>query len=313
MDPTFVRGLREAKALLDEGVFSQGDYESEKVRLLKQREEREAAAQRMEESDVPGTEPCLQGSTLESAAQVPMADQRNKVEVDCSTQLGHVLAGMTGLFRDRLLCDVTVVVGATEFKAHACVLAAVSGYFRGLLVGASPIQKAATKIPLTFEHVTAAAFAAVLDCIYTGKMVVEEESIVAVVHISIKLELLAVRSACIGHLVSRIKHSNMDQMLALGQELACTELVDAAKAAIRKRSGYGSPNGDDKEEDDQVVQLVVRFLSFLLSLTFLVERRTAVLNIFPILQGRCKSSSKCTAYFKLPLGTGMLFCIIIFA
>ena len=88
-----------------------------------------------------------------------------------------------------------------------------------------------------------------------------------VVHISNKLELLAVRSACIGHLVSRVQESNMEQMLALGQELACTELVDAAKAAIRKRSGYGSPNGDDKEEDDQVAQPVVRFLSFLLSLT----------------------------------------------
>ena len=263
MDPTFVRGLREAKALLDEGVLSQGDYESEKVRLHKQREEREAAAQWMEEPEVQ--------DTLESAAQVPMADQRNKVEVDCSTQLGHVLAGMAGLFRDRLLCDVTVVAGATEFKAHACVLAAVSGYFRGLLVGASQIQKAATKIPLTFEHVTAAAFAAVLDCIYTGKMVVEEDSIVAVVHISNKLGLLAIRSACIGHLVSRVQDSNMEQMLALGQELACTELVDAAKAAIRKRSGYGSPNGDDKggkpitkcpwtkEEDDQVAHLVDQF------------------------------------------------------
>jgi hypothetical protein len=109
-----------------------------------------------------------------------MAAPRNKVEVDCSTQLGHVIAGMAGLFRDRLLCDVTVIVGATEFEAHACVLAAVSGYFRGLLVGASPIKRAATKIQLNFEHVTAAAFAAVLDCIYTGKMVVEEDSIVAV-------------------------------------------------------------------------------------------------------------------------------------
>jgi hypothetical protein len=52
MDQTFVRGLREAKALLDEGVLSQGDYESEKARLLKQREEREAAGQRMEEPEV---------------------------------------------------------------------------------------------------------------------------------------------------------------------------------------------------------------------------------------------------------------------
>ncbi len=173
---------------------------------------------------------------------------RNKVEVDCSTQGMSLQAGMAGLFRDRLLCDVTVIVGGSEFKAHACVLAAVSGYFRGLLVGASPIKKAATRISLNFEHVTAAAFAAVLDCIYMGKMVVEEDSIVAVVHISNKLELLAVRSACIGHLVSRVQDSNMEQMLALGQELACTELVDAAKAAIRKRSGYGSPNGEDKRQ-----------------------------------------------------------------
>jgi len=157
----------------------------------------------------------------------------------------------------------------------------VSGYFRGLLVGASPIKKAATRISLNFEHVTAATFAAVLDCIYMGKMVVEEDSIVAVVHISNKLELLAVRSACIGHLVSRVQDSNMEQMLALGQELACTELVDAAKAAIRKRSGYGSPNGECNRPtakcpwtmvgEDQVAQLVVRFLSFLLSLTFQVS------------------------------------------
>ena len=173
---------------------------------------------------------------------------RNEVEVDCSTQGMSLQAGMAGLFRDRLLCDVTVIVGGSEFKAHACVLAAVSGYFRRLLVGASPIKKAATRISLNFEHVTAATFAAVLDCIYMGKMVVEEDSIVAVVHISNKLELLAVRSACIGHLVSRVQDSNMEQMLALGQELACTELVDAAKAAIRKRSGYGSPNGEDKRQ-----------------------------------------------------------------
>jgi hypothetical protein len=203
------------------------------------------------------------------------------VEVDCSAHGMSWQAGMAGLFRDRLLCDVTVIVGGSEFKAHACVLAAVSGYFRRLLVGASPIKKAATRISLNFEHATAAAFAAVLDCIYLGKMVVEEDSIVAVVHISNKLELLAVRSACIGHLVSHVQDSNMEQMLALGQELACTKLVDAAKAAIRKRSGYGSPNGECNRPtakcpwtmvgEDQVAQLVVRFLSFLLSLTFQVS------------------------------------------
>jgi hypothetical protein len=43
MDPTYV-GLREAKALLDEGVLTQEEFNNEKNELVKEREERRAAA-----------------------------------------------------------------------------------------------------------------------------------------------------------------------------------------------------------------------------------------------------------------------------
>jgi hypothetical protein len=198
---------------------------------------------------------------------------RSKVELDCPAQSGQMLGGMAGLYRDKLLCDVTVTVGCTEFKAHACVLASASEYFRGLLInGASPAKRTGAKIALTFEHATAAGFAAVLECLYTGKLVAEEEMVPKVVHLSNKLGLPAVRTACVAHLVSRVSEGNMEQMLAMGEDLGSSELVDAAKVAIRKCSGRASPAGGDdgkgnkttkcpwtKEEDEQVVLLVERF------------------------------------------------------
>mmetsp|Transcript_74551 Transcript_74551/g.109320 ORF Transcript_74551/g.109320 Transcript_74551/m.109320 type:complete len:556 (-) Transcript_74551:66-1733(-) len=195
---------------------------------------------------------------------------RGKVNLDCSAQSGQILGGMARLFRDKLLCDVSITVGKTEFKAHACVLASASEYFRRLLVTASPAKRMAPRFALTFEHATAAGFAAVLECLYTGVLVAEEESLAGVVHLSNALGLPAVRSACIAHLVSRVHESNMEQMLSIGEALGCTELVDAARAAIRRNS-CSSPGGSDgkelkptkcpwtKEEDDQVVVLVQRF------------------------------------------------------
>jgi len=44
-DPVYVQGLREAKALLDEGVLSQEEFNTEKSELVKQREERKAASE----------------------------------------------------------------------------------------------------------------------------------------------------------------------------------------------------------------------------------------------------------------------------
>jgi len=213
------------------------------------------------------------GDDEDPAPSGAVTGARSKVELDCSAQSGQMLGGMAGLYRDKLLCDMTVTVGGTEFKAHACVLASASEYFRGLLInGASPVKRTGAKIALTFEHATAAGFAAVLECLYTGKLVAEEEMVPKVVHLSNKLGLPAVRTACVAHLVSRVGEGNMEQMLAMGEELGSSELVDAAKVAIRRCSGRASPAGGDdgkgnkttkcpwtKEEDEQVVLLVERF------------------------------------------------------
>ena len=49
MDPIYMRGLRDAKALLDEGVLSAEEYTSEKEELLRQRNKRTVLAARGED------------------------------------------------------------------------------------------------------------------------------------------------------------------------------------------------------------------------------------------------------------------------
>ena len=44
MDGAFLQGLRDAKALLDDGIFSQEEFESEKAKLTAERDARAAAA-----------------------------------------------------------------------------------------------------------------------------------------------------------------------------------------------------------------------------------------------------------------------------
>ena len=209
----------------------------------------------------------------------PATNGDDKLEINCAAQGAAMLGGMAELYRDKLLCDVTIDVERQQFRAHACVLAANSEYFRGLLLGDGASIKRSlrtkseeTKIALTFEHATAAGFSVVLECLYTGKLVVEDALLSSVVHLSTKLGLMAVRTACVGHLVSLVTEGNMEQMLATGEELECPELVEAAKAAIHRCSGRSSPSGAEagkenkttkcpwtKDEDDQVVQLVARF------------------------------------------------------
>jgi len=48
MDQAYVQGLRDAKALLDEGIFTEQEFMLEKETLLKQHEERIADQQRQQ-------------------------------------------------------------------------------------------------------------------------------------------------------------------------------------------------------------------------------------------------------------------------
>jgi len=207
---------------------------------------------------------CLPSSSHSDSMPASPAATRNVVDMECSSQNSQMLSGMAALFRDQLLCDVTVSVGGVQAtRAHAAVLASNSEFFRRILLAeASP----ARTIAVDFEHGTPALVAAVVASMYNGKLSVAEEELVPAAHITARLGLTSMQTVCIKKLVQLMTEHNMEQMLAAGEELGSSGLVEAAKNAMR-RSGRNSPEKEGKttkcpwtkEEDERVVELVARF------------------------------------------------------
>lgn len=208
---------------------------------------------------------CLPSSPHSDTCRAsPATTRTTTVDMECSAQNGQVLSGMAGLFRAQLLCDVAVSVGgAVVTKAHALVLASNSEFFKRALLTTGTRTKT---VALNFEHATVALVAAVVESLYTGKLSVDEEDLVATAHILARLGLTSMQNVCIKKLVQLLTEDNMEQMLAAGEELGSHSLKEAAKAVMRK-SGRNSPEKEGKtikcpwtkKEDAQVVELVVRF------------------------------------------------------
>lgn len=254
-----------------------------------------------------------QASSITSSSVLSVQpNTRAKVQLDCHAQQIHALGSMQALLRANKFCDVMVIVDDTSFLAHAIVLAAASDYLRDALekavppplpLASSPKRNDSASVPgptqkgLVIEigfdqkvYLQPAGFHAVLWCFYSGKLLAEEDSIPSILYLVTKLMLPAIRSACVAHLILRITEGNMAEMLALGEKLGCSELIDASKAAMRKQgsrffnkldigwrtSEDGNANINmsaydflakgaftkvpwNQEEDDQILELVTRF------------------------------------------------------
>jgi len=208
----------------------------------------------MEEPEV-SSEPEVEDLTLESAAQVPMAAPRDKEHGE-NLQAGTLESATPG-----------ILAAPTSMIAINC-----------------PMLCPIASRPLRETDVSGNTFLAGRQIPY-GQWHGDLLSLTIASRNSIELDCSAqngqvfgglgglFRDKCIGHLVSRVQDSNVEQMLALDKNCV-HELVDAANAVVHKRSsGYTSPNVDDtgfkpitkrgvpwtKEEDDQVAHLVDQF------------------------------------------------------
>ncbi|XP_012687207.3 LOW QUALITY PROTEIN: zinc finger and BTB domain-containing protein 5 [Clupea harengus] len=100
------------------------------------------------------------------------------------------------------LCDCAIVVGSRHFKAHKSVLAACSTHFRALFTVAES-DSSMSMIQLDSEVVTAEAFSALIDMMYTSTLMLGESNVMDVLLAASHLHLNAVVKACKHYLTTR--------------------------------------------------------------------------------------------------------------
>ncbi|KAK7929424.1 hypothetical protein WMY93_005819 [Mugilogobius chulae] len=100
------------------------------------------------------------------------------------------------------LCDCVIVVGSRHFKAHRSVLAACSTHFRALFTVADG-DASMNMIQLDSEVVTAEAFAALVDMMYTSTLMLGESNVMDVLLAASHLHLNNVVKACKHYLTTR--------------------------------------------------------------------------------------------------------------
>ncbi|KFV40448.1 Zinc finger and BTB domain-containing protein 5 [Tyto alba] len=100
------------------------------------------------------------------------------------------------------LCDCVIVVGNRHFKAHRSVLAACSTHFRALFTVAEGDQTI-NMIQLDSEVVTAEAFAALIDMMYTSTLMLGESNVMDVLLAASHLHLNSVVKVCKHYLTTR--------------------------------------------------------------------------------------------------------------
>ncbi|GFO32359.1 kelch-like 30 [Plakobranchus ocellatus] len=69
--------------------------------------------------------------------------------------------------------DIVVVAGSTEFKCQRAILAAVSGFFRGLLTSG---MKECLESRVELRSISEDVFSQILDCIYSGRSILTSEN-----------------------------------------------------------------------------------------------------------------------------------------
>ncbi|XP_072137947.1 zinc finger and BTB domain-containing protein 5 isoform X1 [Mobula birostris] len=100
------------------------------------------------------------------------------------------------------LCDCVIVVGSRHFKAHRSVLAACSTHFRALFT-VPETDQSMNMVQLDSEVVTAEAFAALVEMMYTSTLMLGESNVMDVLLAASHLHLNSVVKACKHYLTTR--------------------------------------------------------------------------------------------------------------
>ncbi|XP_063225348.1 actin-binding protein IPP [Bacillus rossius redtenbacheri] len=166
----------------------------------------------------------------------------------------HVMASLGALREDARFCDVELVAQGTAVKAHRAVLCASSPYFHAMFTaGLSEEQKDTVEL----HAVSASSLKSLVEFIYTGETVINQDNVQELMVAADMLQLREVVLGCCEYLRQELHCSNALGIFRFAEAHNFTELASEAEAFIRTH--FPGVSGE-QEFLDLPRDLVVRFL-----------------------------------------------------
>ncbi|XP_078350734.1 kelch-like protein 3 [Oculina patagonica] len=160
-----------------------------------------------------------------------MASSSQHMSADPSQHHQELIERLDILRTNQSFCDVTVAVKDKEFKAHKVVLAAASPFIRSLL--ASDMRESKEQlIKIELEEATASVMEAVLQYVYTGNVLVTEESAHNLIATADYLFLPGLKTMACNFLKDNVTLENCIFIYYFADKYRCVELGENAREVI---------------------------------------------------------------------------------
>lgn len=129
-----------------------------------------------------------------------------------------------------LLTDVVLKSGSVEVKAHRCILAACSEYFRATFTGLMRESEKGTTVEL--KHIDENSLIPIIRYIYDGNIEINGENATAILDAASHLRLNNLIDQCCAFLHQNIDIENCLQLHNLADAYNCSSLSNRAQAFI---------------------------------------------------------------------------------
>ena len=143
-----------------------------------------------------------------------------------------LLRGFSVLYKNKQFVDVTLVVGDHDFPCHRNVLAVTSPFFMALFsndLAESRQDRIQIKSldPHTMEQI--------LDYVYTGEVVLSEESVQNLLSAGNLFQLISLRNGCADYMIKHVSITNCIGVYFFARAHQCEDLASKAKEIINSK------------------------------------------------------------------------------
>uniref|UniRef100_W5M7S1 Kelch like family member 34 n=1 Tax=Lepisosteus oculatus TaxID=7918 RepID=W5M7S1_LEPOC len=143
-----------------------------------------------------------------------------------------VLAQYQRLRADKLLCDIVLVAGGTEFPAHRSLLACSSDYFRSLFKDYTRESKASL---IKLQVVTATGLQHILDFIYTSWLSLSPDTLEDTLEAASYLQVLEAIQLCSQYMISNLTLENCCFFANVASKYGIGDALSAANRYISSK------------------------------------------------------------------------------